>query len=195
MKKDYGTLTVILPILTIIILITLVISVLVSNRATGTSQIKNENKSASTVKIPSDPQICANSAAGFYIKYPKGYSFEPNSCSYSPSYYSVTDDDGLSKDYIMVITSETSSQSLSTWMEQNKLCVSKDSCSKQKAGPLKDSVQYSSTGDRYASLNTLVKNGNTIVNIKLGARKPNVPISATAKQKYNDIVSTLTFIK
>lgn len=195
MKKDYSTLTVIFPILTIIILATLVISIFVSSRPGSTSQTKNENKPVSVSNIPSDPQICANSAASFYIKYPKGYNFEPNSCSYSPSYYSVTDDDGLSKDYIIVITTETSSQSIPAWMEQNKLCSSKDSCAKQKAGPLKDSVQYGSTGERYASLNTVIKNGNTIIDIKLGARKPNVPVSATAKQKYNDIVSTLTFIK
>ena len=159
----------------------------------------NFNKTPSTVTIAStptispDPQVCTDPTAGFSIKYPENYIFEPTSCSYSPSYYSVDVDDGLSKNYIITINTEKSSDDISTWIDKRKICSGESSCTKQIPGPITNSVQFNSVGARYALIDTLLKNNDTIIDIKLRARKPKVPISEIAKQKYNDIVSTIVF--
>lgn len=67
------------------------------------------------------------------------------------------------------------------------------SCSDSQPGPVPNSVQYDLLNRHYASTNTIIKNGNVIYRVDLGINNPNTPISAEAKQLYNQILSTFKF--
>ncbi len=159
-----------------------------------TSMVNNHKKVVPTIYI--NPQVCTNTDGGFgfSIKYPENYKFSSNNCHYSPSYYEVEFDDGLSKDYIITINSSKSAEDITTWMNVRNICPKELSCTDPIPGPITNSVQFSAVDENYAFVDTIIKNNDAFLEVRLSSRKPKVPTSEIALQKYNDIISTITFI-
>lgn len=102
-----------------------------------------------------------------------------------------------SDDHVISISYTGSSEPIQQWITDKNICPAfinnGNSCSFQVAGPISGSVQFDTLGRHYASTETIFEHNGIIIDVSLGATKPDTPISSDAKQLYNRILSTVTF--
>ena len=143
-------------------------------------------------------KTCTNTSNGFSIKYPNDYIVDQATCVYFPPNEAVKrDSNDVKKTYVITITTEETTLSIEQWIKQKNLCpdwgTEFPSCSDIVKGPILNSIQFDNLNRHYAGIDTIVKQGDTIYDISLGARNPNEPISKTARNVYNQILSTFKF--
>lgn len=137
-----------------------------------------------------------NTKDGYSIKYPPQVSVDKNG-----NFSFIIQNDNYSFGILPSTTPGTSLHELNpSTIDQVVISECPDwgnqkSCSDSKSGPIPGSFQFDLLNRHYASTNTIIKNGNVIYEIDLGINSPNTPISNEVKQIYNQILSTVKFLK
>lgn len=125
-------------------------------------------------------------------------SKEMFSFKYPPN-WEKSKDVGLFNDssgsFILDVQKTQTNLSLEEFMKSKCIESGTNFCSDAIVGSITGSIQYDHPISHYNSIDTLIKQGNTIFDISLASRNPNQSADEVTKSTYNQILSTFKFLE